>query len=88
MGSHGFGRSPQLPAPGLGKPLGIVIILLLMQYPEDPKVWGIMVYSLSWALQGLYHQPYPLWPDKVSTLIVDENVPQRPCKGKYSMVDS
>ena len=30
----------------------------ILHYLKDPKVGGIMVYSLLWVMQDLYHQPY------------------------------
>ena len=38
--------------------------------PQGPETMGIMVYSLLWVMQDLYHQPYlaSLWVKRSQTL--------------------
>ena len=44
----------------------------ILHYLKDPKLWGIMVYSLLWVMQDFVHQPYfgdfgsRLWNDVLS----------------------
>ena len=36
----------------------ILLMIETLHYLKDPKLWGIMVYSLLWAMQDFYHQPH------------------------------
>ena len=35
----------------------ILLLIQILYYLKDPKVWEVGVYSLLWVLQDVYHQP-------------------------------
>ena len=36
----------------------LLLMIQILHYFKDSKLWGIMVDSLLWVTQALYHQPY------------------------------
>ena len=35
----------------------LLLIIQTLPYLTDPNLWGILVYSLLWVMQDLYHEP-------------------------------